>query len=154
MFIRKAKLKDLDILSKMSLNLLKHHQKFDKYFTPSKDAKNFLKSFFKKCVYSKKFYVMVACLDDEIIGYGLAGLSSRPPIFKDRKIGFIYDVYVEKKHRRKGVNKMFLAEMYDWFKKNNLKNIELSVHSMNELGNKVWDKEKFRTISIKKHKVI
>ena len=105
MLIRKAKLKDLDILSKMSLSLLKYHQKFDKYFSPSKNADKFLKSFQKKCIYSKNYYLIVSILDGKINGYALAGLSSRPPIFKDRKVGFIYDVYVEEKFRKKGRRK-------------------------------------------------
>jgi len=154
MLIRKAKLKDLDVLSKMSLSLLKYHQKFDKYFSPSKNADKFLKSFQKKCIYSKNYYLIVSILDGKINGYALAGLSSRPPIFKDRKVGFIYDVYVEEKFRKRGIGKELLEEMFNWLKSNKIKNVELSVHAMNALGNKVWIKENFRVTSHKMHREI
>lgn len=154
MLIRKAKVKDLEILSKKSLELLKYHQKFDKYFSPSINAKGLLKSFLKKSIYSKNYYLIVAELDKKIVGYALATLSFRPPIFKHREIGFINDVYVDENFRRKGVGKLFLREMLNWFKDNNINNIELAVHSMNNLGNEFWEKEKFLTISHKKHRVI
>lgn len=154
MLIRKAKLADLEILSQMSFDLLRYHQKLNKYFTPAKDAKIFLNGFLRKCVRSKKFCVLVASSGDVIVGYGIAGLSSRPPIFKNQKIGFIYDLYVQEKYRRSGVGKIILLAMYDWFRENDIKDVELSVQAINDSGNSFWDKEGFAAVNVKRCRAI
>jgi len=143
MEIRKAKLKDITQIADFAVSLLKYHHDIDSYFAPAKDVKDVYRKFFKRCIYSKNRYLLVAEEDNKVIGYALGELGSRPPVFKIRKIGFISDMFVDKNFRKSGIAKQFLAKLFIWFKSKKLKYIELTVHVKNEIGNKAWAKYGF-----------
>jgi ribosomal protein S18 acetylase RimI-like enzyme len=145
MKIRKAKLKDIQQISDLAVNLLKYHTDFDPYFSLASNAMEIYYKHFRRCVYSKNKLLLVAEEDNKIIGFALGELGYRPPVFAIRKIGFISDVFVDKDFRKSGIGKIFLNELCQWFKKNGLRYIELTVHVKNEIGIKVWTKYGFET---------
>lgn len=143
MLIRKAKLKDVPKVTEYAIGLLKYHNDLDSYFAPAKDFKEEYRKHIKKCVYSKNRLLLVAEEDNEIVGYAMGELGSRPPIFKIRKFGFVSDVFVYEKFRKSGIAKLFLKELFKWFKFKKLQHIELTVHAKNEIGAKAWAKHGF-----------
>ena len=142
--IRAAKLKDLPRLAEMGISILKYHQQLDDYFKPSKNAKKIYLSFFKKCIYSRKNLLLVATDQDHVIGYSLANLNSRPPVFEITKIGVISDMYIEPNYRKQGLSKEFLQKTYAWFKNKKIHHVHLVYHFKNELGEKAWTKHGFK----------
>ncbi|HLD31397.1 MAG TPA: GNAT family N-acetyltransferase [Patescibacteria group bacterium] len=150
MIVRKAKLKDVNKITKYGVNLLKQHYAFDPYFAPVKNVNKIYQKFFRSCIYAKTRLLLVAEEDKKIIGYALGEISSRPPVFKIRKTGFISDIFVEKNSRKNGIAKQFLAELKKWFKNKKLKHIELTVHVKNEVGKKAWNNYGLRDSIIKK----
>lgn len=150
MVIRKAKLRDVKQVTEYGVSLLKLHHEFDPYFAPAKNVYEVYRKFFKGCIYSKNRRLLVAVEKGEIVGYAIGELSSRPPVFKIRKIGFVSDIFVEKKFRKLGIAKQFLRELKIWFKSKKLKHIELTVHVKNEVGKKAWAKYGLEDYIIKK----
>jgi len=144
MKIRKAKLKDLPRLAKLGVELLKYHAEFDPYFAPNKDVEKVYFKFFKRCIHSGNRRLLIAKEKDSIIGYSLGKISKRPPVFKTREMGFVNDMYVISKFRKQGVANMFLEELFAWFKSKKLRNIEIHVHTKNEIGKKAWAKYGFK----------
>ena len=145
MIIRKAKLKDVEVVAAFAVKLFKAHAAWDRFFTPSKDVDKVCREFIKRCVYSRNRYLLVAEEDGKVIGYALGEVVGRPPSSKIRKIGFISDVYVEESFRRGGVGKQFVFEFYKWFKSKKLQYIEMTVHVKNTVGKKAWAKYGFET---------
>jgi len=137
-------LKDLPKLSEFGVELLKFHVKFDPYFTPDKNAKNTYSKFFKKCIYSGNKNLLVAEKNRSIVGYALGEIRKRPPVFKLKKIGFVNDMYVKKNFRRQGIARLFLDELFSWFKSKKLNHVELHVHAENEIGKIAWAKYGFK----------
>lgn len=142
--IRHAKIADLPRLAELGLAILKYHQKLDPYFAPAKDAKAAYIKFFRKCIYSRKHLLLVAENKSAVIGYSLANLGSRPPVFKIQKIGHINDMFIEESFRRQGIAKKFLDEIYRWFKKNKASHVHLVYHSKNSIGRKAWNKHGYQ----------
>jgi ribosomal protein S18 acetylase RimI-like enzyme len=151
---RKARLADLDQVTNLAVALQKYHEPFDSGFALRRDAKRGIKSFLKRNLYSKKSLLIVAEENKRIVGYLLAILASRPPIFKQRQYGFVMDAYVSEEHRGKGATKRMLSEAYSWFKKHKVKEVVLTVHTENSLGIRVWEKEGFETVFLRKRKRI
>jgi len=145
LIIRKAKLKDITQTAKLAYKLNDHHAKFDRYYTLNKDALSHFKTFHKRNIYSKKSLFLVAEYENKIIGYVIGKMEERPPIFKEKDIGFVMAMYVKEKFRRQGIAKMFLDKLLSWFKKNKITNIELHVHPKNDPGIKAWEKSGFKT---------
>lgn len=149
MIIRKAKIKDVPIIVKLAMELLKYHKDFDSYFAPAKNAKDVYVKFFKRCIHSSMKQLLVAENDGEIVGYALGEISSRPPVFKIRNIGAINEMLVAEKFRKSEVAKQLLTELLDWIKSKKSKYqkldyIELSVHTENIIGQKAWAKYGFK----------
>jgi L-amino acid N-acyltransferase YncA len=151
---RKAKLADLDRVTDLAVALQRYHEPFDRGFALRSDAKRGMKRFIKRSLCSKKSLLIVAEENKKIVGYLLATLASRPPIFKQRQYGFVMDAYVSEKYRGKGATKGMLSEAYSWFKKHKVKEAVLTVHTENSLGIRVWEKEGFETVFLRKRKWI
>jgi GNAT superfamily N-acetyltransferase len=148
--IRKAKLVDLASLANLGIELLKYHVKFDKYYTPNKNAKNEYLKFFKRSIYSPEKYVLVAETNNKIVGYAIGELIRRPPVYVVRNIGGLSDMFILSDYRKSGVGKRFFDELIKWFKSKKVKYIELSVDARNEIGKKAWDKYGFKDFHFKK----
>lgn len=150
MTIRKAKIKDLDQIVKLAIDFEKFHEKLDPYFAYANDSAQTYKKNVKKGIYSAKRLLLVAEDKNKIIGYCLGKISSRSAIFKIREIGVIIDVFFSESYRRKGLAKLFLKEMYNWFKSKKIKHVELYVAHNNEIGKNAWVKYGFEDILLRK----
>ena len=154
MEIRKAKLKDIPQIVNFAVKLIKYHANFDPFYTPAKNVEEVYSKFFKRCVYSTNRFLLVAEKNSKIVGYALGELGRRPPVFQLRKIGLISDVFVDEGVRKKGIAKLFLAKLFDWFRSKKLNHVELSVHVKNEMGQKAWLKCGFKSYMSKQRLVI
>jgi len=144
--VRKARVKDLDLLSSMALDILKYHASFDDYYTPTKDARKSQYVYLKSCIYSRRYLLLVIEKDNKILGYLNAWIKKLPPSFLTKQIGYINDAYVKPTCRRKGLIEQALEESYKWFKLKKIKRVELSVHLSNNIGLKAWIKYGFKPV--------
>ncbi|MFA4834061.1 MAG: GNAT family N-acetyltransferase [Patescibacteria group bacterium] len=142
--IRKAKVKDAHKIAKLGAALLKHHEKFDKYFSSAKGIEEIYKKLFRAAIYSPKSLLLIAEEKGKIIGYALASIEKRPPVYKLRKIGNISDAYIITAYRRLGITNQFIKRIFQWFKTKKIKNVELQVHIKNEISKAAWSKYGFR----------
>ncbi|MFA5021802.1 MAG: GNAT family N-acetyltransferase [Patescibacteria group bacterium] len=148
--IRKAKVKDLDLVSAMAVNLLKYHSQFDTYYRPAKNAKGAYHKLFRSAIFSRRKILLVAEIDSEIIGFVMALVRRKPPVFAIKDYGFITDIFIVNEYRNQGIAGLFLQELFKWFKKNRIKNIELLAHVKNDIGQKFWSKYKFKDFLVSK----
>ncbi len=88
--------------------------------------------------------------DGDIVGFMLCMLSPNVPIFKERKIGIIADVYVLEERRRKGVARKMLDVAVRWFRKNKVRSVQLGVAHDNMEGRAVWRSMGFEPYMITK----
>jgi ribosomal protein S18 acetylase RimI-like enzyme len=150
MNIRKATLNDLDTITQQAITLLYQHAQWDDYFNPAEEVDKKYTEFFETCISDPEKQLLVAEEKEQMIGYALGEVHTRPPIFQIQKIGFISDVFVVPEFRKLGVAKKFLQELKDWFKSKNLEYIEISVHTQNDIALKIWSKYGFEDSSLKK----
>ncbi len=145
MEIRKAKLKEVSQVADLGVEMIKYHHKLDTYESPSKNIKQVYKDYLKKTIYSSTKILLVAVDGGKVVGYALSSTRLRPPVFKDRKMGFIDDIFFIEKYRGKNFAGIFLKMLFKWFKEKGIHNIELTVHDKNELAKKAWKKYGFET---------
>ncbi len=152
--IRKAKIKDLEEVSKLALKLLKYHARFDKCHTPAKDAKKVYHKYFKSAVYSPKKELLVAEKNKKIIGFALGGIKKTSSLLKINECGLVDTIYILPHYRKKKLSKKFLDWLFSWFKSKKIKYVNLYVHPKNEIGLKVWGKYGFKDSLIEKRKIL
>ncbi|HKL43692.1 MAG TPA: GNAT family N-acetyltransferase [Candidatus Absconditabacterales bacterium] len=147
--VRKAKNIDIPKIAKAAVQLLMYHAKLDPYFSPSQDAEEIYKKYFRRCIYSRKRELLVAEYEGEFAGYANIELASRPPVLKIRNMGVVNDIFVIEKFRKNGISKELFLGMLDWMKSKkksceSLEYIELSVNMEDPVSQKVWAKYGFK----------
>jgi len=84
------------------------------------------------------------------VGFALCFLSPNVPIYKEKKIGVVSDVYVKEELRRKGVAKKMFDVAVSWFRKNKVRSVRLSVAADNLEARAAWRKLGFEPFMIDK----
>jgi len=81
---------------------------------------------------------VVAEEDGRIVGFMLCLLEPNVPVYRERKIGVISDVYVKEERRRKGLAKKMFDFAAKWFEKNKVRTVRLNVAADNLEARAAW----------------
>jgi len=141
---------DLDAVVDLWDELVDHHGRLSPLFTPASDSREKWSRYLVKKFSEKSTRLIVAQEDGEVVGFMLCMLSPNAPIFKERTLGIITDVYVRQERRRKGIAKEMLKVALRWFKKNKVKSVQLSVAAANFEARAVWGQLGFKPLLIQK----
>jgi GNAT superfamily N-acetyltransferase len=158
--IRKASIKDVPRIIELwkSLNLL-HRKKFG-YDTPLFRHKkeslclSLYKKFVTKRIQARNATVFVAELNEKTIGHIIVFIDKLPPIYVHDKQGYIGEIFVDEKYRRKGVGRELLIAGEKWAKKKGLFSLGLTVFVTNETALSAYRKFGFFEHHLKMSKII
>ena len=146
--ITKATSEDMIGMIEMIKQICDYHCNFDRYYKPFVKYNNLEKEVLRS-LKDKNTIFLLAKSDKKIIGYCEGGITSAPSYASPTKIGYIYTLIVNDKHRGKGIGKKLLDELMKWFKKKNIKNIELEADARNKIGIDFWQNNNFFTYRLK-----
>jgi len=118
--------------------LAQHHEELSDQFALAWDGKRKWARYLEERFSEISTKLIVAEEEGEIVGFMLCLLSPNTPVFKDRKIGVISDVYVLEERRRKGVTKSMLNRAIKWFEKNKVRSVQLGVAFDNFEARAAW----------------
>ena len=130
--------------------LIAHHARLSPLFEPAVDGRHKWAKYLEKRFSEKSTRLIVAQENGELVGFMLCLLQPNAPIFKERTIGVISDVYVKEGRRRKGVAKEMLKVALRWFKKNRVRTVSLSVAAANFEARVAWGQLGFKPHMIHK----
>jgi L-amino acid N-acyltransferase YncA len=141
--VRDATKKDLKAVTSLWTELAEYHSKLSDDFALAWDSRlrwsRYLASKFKEI--STK--LVVAEEDGKLVGFMLCLLSPNTPVYAERKIGVVSDVYVLPERRKRGVTRLMFDHAVKWFRKNKVRSIQLGVAAANPEAIAVWRKMGF-----------
>jgi ribosomal protein S18 acetylase RimI-like enzyme len=143
--IEEAKEEMGSVLSLM-MQLSDYHKKIDpKYYKSGKerkerDKKRLIEYFSKK---RKNRKILVAKVKNKVVGFLIGGVEKSPPYCKENKIGVIHRAYIKENFRRRGIGKLLVEELLNWFRKRKIKFVEVEVDSRNKIGIEAHEKYGF-----------
>jgi len=123
---------------------LSHH------FELAEDGREKWSKYLAKKYSEKSTRLVVATHDNDIVGFMLCLLSPNVPVFKERTLGIVSDVYVQPRLRNKGITREMLKTCLKWFHKNKVKSIQLNVAAANLEARAVWGQLGFKPHMIQK----
>ena len=88
--------------------------------------------------------LLVVELNTEIVASGYANIKSDKAYLKHKKQGYLGFMYVDKKHRGKGVNKLIIEGLLEWCKQKNIHEIRLDVYDDNIPAMQAYEKAGFK----------
>lgn len=150
MKIRKAKKEDINELAKLILALQKLYSRLDEYYRIKPDAvclkhiKKESRKYFKK---PKGVTTLVAEEDNKIVGFVEFAVNKRPLNIRE-KGGWIYEIYVDKKYRRKGIGIELLKEAAKRLKKKGIEKVDIGYDLRNKESINFWKFLKVKAISV------
>ena len=139
MKIRPVKKEEISLLIKFEQELVEFERPFD---STLKDEKISYYDISSK-INSKDSCVLIAEVNDEIVGSGFLDIVKAKPFLKHNYFGSLGFFYVKQEWRGRGINKAILKELVKWAKKRNVYEIRLQVYDKNTDAKSVYFKYGF-----------
>lgn len=147
--IRKAIKEDKTILNHLFEELLLYERKYDSNI--KSDVK--ILSYFDKRIDLENNIILVALVDDKIIGYIYGDIDIDNKVKKELEAN-IHMLYITEEYRNKKIGTNLLNEMINIFKQNNVKYVFISNLLNNDTAKHLYEKLGFDVVTEKRRKEI
>ena len=140
MKIRKAAIEDLDRLKLFEQEIVR----YERPFAPNLKDDPIQYYDLLHLIQRKDALVIVATIEEEIIGSGYALIRNSKPYKKPEQFAYLGFMYVAPKFRGIGVNGKIIDNLIDWANERNLTEIQLDVYAENESAINAYKKRNFK----------
>lgn len=123
--IREAGRTDGRAVAALWREMMTFHAALDPRFQFTTNADREFEDHFRNTLRSRDARILVAEANDEVVGYILAELHARRPLYPAGQYGFISDLSVRADWRRQGVGRALVAGLVKWFRSRGVSTIEL-----------------------------
>jgi GNAT superfamily N-acetyltransferase len=138
--IRKAIETEISILLHFEIGIIEAERPFDKTLKEGEIHYYNLIELIK----DKNAEVLVAVVDNEIVGSGYAKILTAKPYQKHSEYAYLGFMYVKPAFRGQGVNRKILQGLIDWAKSRNLTEVRLEVYDENNIAKNSYLKAGFK----------
>lgn len=154
MNIRKATIEDFEKLKKFKILSKKEELKYSETLKPIEETEEKYLEYLKTDLQRQWRVVFIAEEDDKIVGMILAKKYKTISISKHEWKGYLSNLFVDEKYRKKGVAVKLMNKCFEWFKENNVLHSTVEIHSDNEAAQNLCRKLGFKNYTIKMTKEI
>ena len=127
LIIRKATAEDLEELYHFEQGVIEAERPFD-----STLKKEFIHYYdLKEMINAKHIEILVAEVDNKIIGSGYARIEKAKPYLTHTHHAYLGFMYVHPAYRGKGINKKIIEGLMDWALTQNIRELRLDVYFNN-----------------------
>lgn len=155
MIVREANKKDIKPLNNLFYESMKEINRLydDNGNIDLKNVKKYLKSGnFCRIFKQRKWFL--AEENEKIFGFIDGKIEKKDLFFRERKVGAIYHLFVEKKYRNMGIGAALVKTFVGWLKDEGIKIIELDVSPRNKSAKILYENLGFKESSVQMKKKI
>jgi GNAT superfamily N-acetyltransferase len=138
--IRKAELEDLNKLLEFEQGIIATERPFDPTLKEGKISYYNI----EKMISAEDVEVVVAVLNEQIIGSGYARIENAKPYLNHKLYAYLGFMYTDPKHRGKGVNSLIIETLTNWARSQNVFEMRLDVYNDNPSAIKAYEKVGFK----------
>jgi len=138
--IRKAHETEMEVLLRFEQGIIEAERPFDNTLKEGEIHYYNLLELIK----SEKAEVLVAVINEEIVGSGYVKISEAQPYQKYSTYAYLGFMYVKPAFRGKGINQQILQGLIDWAKSHNLTEVRLDVYDDNTIAKNAYLKAGFK----------
>jgi ribosomal protein S18 acetylase RimI-like enzyme len=115
-----------------------------------KDSPEPFASFVKRRLEDESMLLALAWVDENPVGYGLAFDVAQHPFMPEwTRAGYITQFLVSRNYRQRGVGKILMDYINDWFQSRGLQKVLLNVDIENEAGIRFWEIQGFEAYAMR-----
>jgi ribosomal protein S18 acetylase RimI-like enzyme len=137
--IRKATLNDIEILRCFEQGVINAERPFD---VTLKKGDIFYYDI-EGMIEASHIELLVATLNNKLVGSGYARIEKAKPYLQHKEKAYLGFMYVDPKHRGKGINKKIIDALKDWSLSKNITEMRLDVYENNIAAIKAYEKAGF-----------
>ena len=142
--IRRATARDVREILPVWGELAGFHAHLDPAFTPSVHWSREYAAYLRTLMTRDDALAVIAKDGTQVIGYAIGRITTLPSFFEHRFRGYIHDVYVREAHRRQGVGRQMVEEIFEWLRSHGVTIVELTVAANNNATG-FWERLGFQT---------
>ncbi|MEO8403028.1 MAG: GNAT family N-acetyltransferase [Chitinophagaceae bacterium] len=142
--IRKASPNDIDTLLLFEQAVINAERPFDQ--TIKSGPTNYYNM--QELITAPHIELVVAQLGDQLIGSGYARIENAKPFLQHSQHAYLGFMYVDGKHRGKGINKMIIDSLKKWALSKGMTELRLDVYIENIAAVKAYERAGFSELMI------
>lgn len=146
--IRKADINDLKEVQNLNLSLFKSHIEYDKQLDLNWPFSNEGTEYFSERISSEDGCVLVAEIQDEIVGYLCGGIREPETYRKIDKAAELENMFINPNHRSKKVGSKLISEFLNWCKSQKVQKVKVEASAQNHLAINFYKKNNFNDYSL------
>ncbi len=156
--IRKARLGDVSSILELWNELVTCSRKNFCYTGPlfqyKENSPEIVEKSIKKNIRSKTDIVLIAEINDRVVGFAIAGILNLPRYYVHDQEMHVGDIFIKEGFRAKGIGSDFIKEIEMWAKKKGIFSLGLLCNTNNENARAAYEKMGFSAHHIKMSKTI
>lgn len=138
--IRKATPDDLTILLEFEQGVIAAERPFDSTLKEGKISYYDI----GKMISATDVEVVVAVLNEQIIGSGYARIEDAKPYLNNKLYAYLGFMFTHPEHQGKGVNNLIIEALTNWVRSNNIFEMRLDVYNDNPSAIRAYEKVGFK----------
>ena len=154
MKIRKATIKDFNVLLKLKLESKEEERRFSEELIPIKKAKQHYKEYLRNDLKSEWRVIFIAEENNKMVGLIVGKIYRTLRVAGYIRCGYISNLYVKKGFRKRGIAQKLIKELVGWFKRKKAKKVTLDLYEKNIKAINLYQKLKFKKYFVKMTKRI
>ncbi len=120
------------------------HEELDTFYARGDDAGALFRSYVLRCMEGPDSMVLVCLEEGRVLGYAIAMIELHPPVLRRREYGFIDNLAVDSRERRRGAGTLLVEGVLEWLSRHGIARVELSVDERNAAGMAFWKNRGFK----------
>jgi ribosomal protein S18 acetylase RimI-like enzyme len=148
--IRRATPADLPGIGRLGALLIKEHYDFDpqRFLAAKPETSAGYAAFLSAQLEDPDKAVLVADMDGDVIGYAYAAVEGYDYMALRGPAGVLHDIIVAPEHRGRGVGRLLLGAMLEFFRSREVPRVVLSTAERNEAAQRLFASTGFRRTMI------
>lgn len=141
--IRRATTRDVPQLVELWVEFMDFHSALDPKFERSAGARYRWTEYITSKIDAEDYRILVATDGENLVGYIVAIIQNYPPIRTIESYGFIQEIAVAQRFRRKGIARRLLRRSEEWLQEAGIRQVEVKIDVANEVSQKLFRGEGF-----------
>ena len=146
--IRPGRREDAAEAARLWMQSAEEHTSHDKVYETSPGAEKTMRRFLADVANNSYSFLFVAAAGDRTVGFVSGELRQGSPTFLPKTWASVDDVFVEPKHRNRGMGRALLKSVQSWAQERGADGISLQVAAANSRGRKFYEDLGFREVSV------
>ena len=146
--VRAAEVGDVPAVVELWGELARLHERLDGAFALSRGWRRAYEDYLRHLLGREDVRVVVAECQGQLVGLAVGRVTLLPAFFRQRRRGYIQDVYTREGWRGQGVGRAMLAHLEAWMRRQGVRRAELTVAVGNPDAEAFWERAGYRVYMV------